>query len=200
MAEKRERKRLPTTTAARKKAKENADPERRARMKADGERRKKVHQEMKDLINEKFAQPSKYQPNAPVYSEDLMQEICDTIACSPLKIDLILKSQKHFPGRDLFYRWINKYPIAREMYAVAKQTQIDFFVENMIDISEDESRDIIHDMNGQKSNSAAIARDKLKIDTIKWMAERLQPKKWGSRTITDSTITINQEDAIKDLE
>jgi hypothetical protein len=51
---------------------------------------------------------------------------------------------------------------------------------DLIDIANDESRDYYRDENGRiRSDNTAVLRDKLKIETMKWVMTKLAPHLFG---------------------
>lgn len=68
-----------------------------------------------------------------------------------------------------------------DQYARAKQAQVEYVVDELLDIADDTSNDQIVDSEGQLHfNSQAIQRARLRIDTRKWLACKLVPKVYGS--------------------
>ncbi|TIS00776.1 MAG: terminase small subunit protein, partial [Mesorhizobium sp.] len=71
-------------------------------------------------------------------------------------------------------------------YTRAREMQADTHVDEMQDIADDGSNDYITKTNADGStteqvNSEHIQRSRLRIDTRKWVAERMRPKKYGSK-------------------
>ena len=60
---------------------------------------------------------------------------------------------------------------------------MDWYAEEILKIAFDESGDIIIDQDGDKSrtvvNHAKIQRDKLKVDTLKWIMSKLAARRYG---------------------
>lgn len=122
------------------------------------------------------------------YSDELFDAICNTIATSN-------KGLKHICN-DLgvstvtFYKWlqedennpekplINKYARAREM-------QADYLADEMIEIADDGTNDtlVIETPSGSKEieNKEWTNRSKLRVETRKWIAMKLKPKKYGDK-------------------
>ena len=81
------------------------------------------------------------------------------------------------------YSWMRKYPEFLNQYARAKEDASDALVEDMLDIADEQSGD--------------PARDRLRVDTRKWIASKLKPKRYGDKlALTDPdggplTVTIN---------
>ena len=60
-----------------------------------------------------------------------------------------------------------------EQYAKAKEQGIERFADEIAEIADDESQDIF--------NPSKVARDRLRIDSRKWLLSKLIPKKYGDK-------------------
>lgn len=68
-------------------------------------------------------------------------------------------------------------------YTRAREERADKIFEELIDISDNVGQDLIKTPDGREIvNNAVIARDKLRVDTRKWMLSKMQPKKYGDKT------------------
>jgi hypothetical protein len=68
----------------------------------------------------------------------------------------------------------------------AREALMDFYAEQILVISFDESGDIVVDQapDGRSktvANHAKVQRDRLKVDSLKWIASRLFPKRYGDK-------------------
>jgi hypothetical protein len=69
----------------------------------------------------------------------------------------------------------------------AREGLMDFYAEQILVIAFDETGDIIIDQDGSGGRSRAVAnhakvqRDRLKVDSLKWTASRLFPKRYGDK-------------------
>lgn len=70
-------------------------------------------------------------------------------------------------------------------YARAKEEQADFMVEEMIDIADDGTNDYMTITKGDISynveDKEVTSRSKLRVETRKWAAAKLKPKKYGDK-------------------
>jgi hypothetical protein len=77
-----------------------------------------------------------------------------------------------------------------DQYARAKEESADAFVEDMLDIADDGSNDWMEQKDkdgeaiGWRENGEAIQRSRLRVDTRKWIASKLKPKKYGEKIET----------------
>src|ERR1700674_4134407 len=119
-----------------------------------------------------------------IYSEEKAGDICAQIA-SGLPLTRICKA----PGMPVLrtvYRWLMdaKHEAFSHQYAQARLEQADTLADQMMDIAD----------RATTAEEAQIAR--VQIDTRKWIASKMKPKKYGDRiaqeidaTITSSTMT-----------
>lgn len=122
------------------------------------------------------------------YSEELFDKICDRIACGE-SVNEICKDDD-MPHRDSFYRWMRNDETKKlyDKYARAKSDQMDYYAEEMIEIADDVSRDLVLDGDGKPViDGFAAQRAKIMIDTRKWLMGKLKPKKYGDKQEVDVT-------------
>ncbi len=82
----------------------------------------------------------------------------------------------------------------RTKYARAREAQADFYAAEIIDISDDSERDTYTDEDGNvRTNQEVVARSRLRVDSRKWYASKLAPKKYGERL----ELAGDQENPIK---
>lgn len=90
------------------------------------------------------------------------------------------KQLGHYPNTLL--TWIDATEDRQLQYARAFITRADYLVEEMLDIADASENDISIDGEGnEKVNNDAIQRARLRVDTRKWFASKLSPKKYGDR-------------------
>lgn len=115
------------------------------------------------------------------------QEIADRI-CSELvdgkSLRTICKADG-MPSCQTVYSWLRTRPEFLDQYARAKEDAADAFAEEMLDIADEASNDWMAandpDNPGYRLNGEAINRSRLRVDTRKWIAAKLKPKKYGEK-------------------
>lgn len=119
------------------------------------------------------------------YTSELADEICQAVATSTDGLSKICARNPHFPTRDTIYAWRYKHKYFSDNYANAKRQQAELLAEEIIDISDNSSKDTIENENGKVSfNSEWAARSRLRVDTRKWIACKLLPKIYGDKPQT----------------
>lgn len=116
-----------------------------------------------------------------IFSDDLAAMVCDLIATGE-SLNKICQIDG-YPGQRTIFNWLNKegdqFDRFRHTYARAREAQAERQAEMMIDIA-DECYEAIISAPDMKENGVAQAY-KLRIDTRKWVAAKLLPRKYGDR-------------------
>lgn len=66
-----------------------------------------------------------------------------------------------------------------DAYARAKEHGIDMLVEETLDIADDGTNDYMEGKHGPELDSEHIQRSKIRVETRRWLAERMAPRKYG---------------------
>lgn len=106
------------------------------------------------------------------YNQEIADKIIDRLStstvglkksCADLDIDI-----------STLWRWIAKHEEFRDRYDIAKELQTRLITEELDEIGDDRSLDLLPD---GRINGVAVQRDKLRIETREYLIERLSPKK-----------------------
>ncbi len=146
------------------------------------------------------------------YTDEAVDKICYLIATSKHGLHRILNDNPELPKFRTVFDWLMKeeYESFRTKYARAREAQQDFFGEEIIHISDDDSEDEIfiesEDGSGQSAkrvmNNEFVQRSKLRVETRKWLMSKLAPKKYGDKLDVTSDgnsiapvtiVAVNQE-------
>lgn len=104
------------------------------------------------------------------------------------------------PAAANVFLWIQRHPEFREQYATAKAEAADAFAEEMLDIADEASNDWMKSNDpenpGYKLNGEHINRSRLRVDTRKWIASKLKPKKYGDRQEIEHTGKLSLESLV----
>lgn len=89
------------------------------------------------------------------------------------------------PDKTTVFKWLRERPEFLAQYARAKEESADALADEMLDIADDGSNDwmeLHHRENvGWVENGEAMQRSRLRVDTRKWIASKLKPKKYGEK-------------------
>lgn len=119
------------------------------------------------------------------YSQELADRICEAISSQTLGLRHICEQNEDFPSTTTIYRWLVENESFREQYARAKDTQLEMMAEEMLDIADDGSNDLMTIVKGdvayEQENKEVTNRSRLRVDTRKWLLSKLNPKKYGDK-------------------
>lgn len=79
-------------------------------------------------------------------------------------------------------------PEFSEQYARAREAQADKLAEEALQIADDGRSDTYLDAEGnERTDTEVIQRSKLRVDTRKWLASKMAPKKYGDKVTQEHT-------------
>jgi hypothetical protein len=126
-------------------------------------------------VEPKIGRPSEY-------SEELADLICDAIAGGKSLIDIC--ASEAMPSARAVYRWLadDSRVDFRHRYACAREAQADKLAGEILQISDYGINDTQVDGDGRVIvDHDVIARSRLRVDSRKWLASKLAPKKYGDK-------------------
>lgn len=127
------------------------------------------------------------------YKKEVGDKICEMIATTSLGLRHIL-AEEGMPNRTTLFRWIENNEAFRNQYAISKQAQADYMVEEIIDIADDGSNDLMTIIKGdivyEQENKEVTNRSRLRVDARKWIASKLYPKKYGDKLEMNGGLNI----------
>src|SRR5262249_5743607 len=125
----------------------------------------------------KIGQPTKY-------SDEWARQFCDLISHGKSIVDIC--KQDGQPSRDSVYAWMREREDFSDMYARAREERADLLFERIAAIAEDATGDYVKKEDGTLVvDHENIQRSRLRVDTMKWMASKLAPRKYGDRVEHD---------------
>ncbi len=136
-----------------------------------------------------------------LYTEALAANICRRLAEGETLRSVC--RDKAMPDKATILRWLadKKKADFREQYVYAREMQADALFDEALEIADDASGDWSTDKDGKKVlDHENIQRSRLRVDTRKWAAGKMAPKKYGDKLDLGGSIGLRWEDALKDLE
>lgn len=134
------------------------------------------------------------------YTREIAEDICMTMSTSEYGLRRLCAERPHWPSRKCILEWRIKIKEFGDLYTKAKQDQVENLVDDILDIADDTSRDLVENENGKMvCNSEFVNRSRLRIDTRKWLAAKLAPRIYGEKIQNEIDLKVKQEYAIKDL-
>jgi len=138
------------------------------------------------------------------YTQEIADEICAQLA-EGKSLRSVCKAES-MPSVTTVFSWMRLYPEFLKQYARSKEESADFLAEDLMDISDDGTNDWMAsndpDNPGYRANGEHIARSRLRVDTRKWIASKLKPKKYGEKldiAHSGSIETVSREALIERL-
>ena len=127
------------------------------------------------------AKPPKKLGAPSTYTPELAAAICEHIAAG--KSLRTIAALDGMPAQSTIMVWLDgKHPDFTEQYARAREAQADKLAEEILSIADDGRSDTYLDAEGnEKTDNEAIQRSKLRVDTRKWLASKMAPKKYGDK-------------------
>lgn len=117
------------------------------------------------------------------FTQEIADAICERIAEGE-SLRTICRDDE-MPNRSTVFRWLAARPEFSDQYARAREAQAEALFEDMLEIADDASGDTkIVGRDGEERevcDTEFVQRSKLRIDTRKWMAGKLAPKKYGEK-------------------
>lgn len=131
-----------------------------------------------------MARPSDYTP-----------EIADII-CGRLAEGESLRAvceTEDLPDKSTVFRWLASKPEFRDQYARAREIQAETLVDEILEISDDARNDYMaalgegEDTLAYRLNGEHVQRSRLRVDSRKWFASKVAPKKYGDKVTQEVT-------------
>jgi len=115
------------------------------------------------------------------------QRIADCICARLVMGESIreITAKKHFPSQRTIYYWLAKNEAFLQQYTLAREVQQERFYEECLEIADDATNDWMerHDKEGNiagyQLNGEHVQRSRLRIETRRWMMERMAAKRYG---------------------
>lgn len=130
-----------------------------------------------------------------LYTAEMAAEICRLIITAdpqtgrPNSVRSICL-REDMPHRDTVYGWLLVHKDFAALYGKAMELRADQMFDECLEIADDTSDDkVVHEMEAgapvETVDREHIARSRLRIDTRKWMAGKMAPKKYGDRLVNE---------------
>lgn len=134
-----------------------------------------------------FGRPSEF-------TQKIADEICEELTLG-FSLRTICKAES-MPCVKTVFNWFRSYPGFLQQYTRAKEEQADALAEEMLDIADNGTNDWMEKLDkegvpiGWQLNGEHVNRSRLRVDTRKWIASKLKPKKYGDNTNTQVGLNI----------
>lgn len=117
------------------------------------------------------------------YTQELADIICEELS-EGKSLRTICRAEDMPAVRTIFY-WLRTYEEFLHQYTRAKEESADALIEEMLEIADDGSNDYMTITKGNfdynVEDREVTNRSRLRVDTRKWIASKLKPKKYGDK-------------------
>jgi len=118
------------------------------------------------------------------FTQDIADEICAGLA-EGMSLRKVCKPD-HLPCVKTIFNWFRTQEGFLQQYTRAKEESADALTDEMLDIADDGTNDYTVDKDGKDVlNTDHIQRSRLRIETRKWLASKLKPKRYGDKQQID---------------
>lgn len=92
------------------------------------------------------------------------------------------------PSRVTVFSWIEKHPEFLNQYIRAREYQVEYWLDETIDISDESSSDLMADEYGNlKTDHEVVKRSQIRIQARQWSIVKMAPKKYGDKVQQEVT-------------
>jgi hypothetical protein len=112
---------------------------------------------------------NRYRGRPTEYTHAVANSICQLIE-QGYSLRGIVAFDPHVPSRATVHRWLREHPEFRDQYAHAQERRADAYFEMALEVSYSEPD---------------VQRARLIVDTLKWAAGRLSPKRYGRQVLIE---------------
>ena len=119
------------------------------------------------------------------YTDDIASEICWRIAHGEPLVRIC--ADEHLPHVATIYRWLTRFPDFCDMYTRAREDQADTLADEIQAIADEMPMETTDKDGNTRFDSAYINWMRLRIDSRKWVAAKLKPRKYGDRVAVEGT-------------
>jgi len=124
--------------------------------------------------------------------EKLFNEIINDISENGKSLFASLKNRL---SSKTFYEFMDEDDLRIKRYARATELRAELMAEDMLKIADSVEDDIIKTEDGREIiNNNVINRDRLRVDSRKWLMSKMFPKKYGDRLELENNHNFNPKD------
>ena len=127
-----------------------------------------------------------------MYSPELADEILRRLEESESMVKIC--NSAGMPSRTTVFKWIETDKSFADKYARAKDVGLEMMAEEMLKIADDP----VGSTDTGATDSGAVQKQRLQVDTRKWLLSKLAPKKYGERTKVEHSGNIGLEALVHD--
>lgn len=135
------------------------------------------------------------------FTQTKADAICDRLA-DGMSLRAVCRN-KAMPSKTTVFKWLGQNSEFADQYARAREAQADLLVDEMIELADTpkEGRKTKRTADGklEVTTGDMVEHRRLQIETRKWVAARMRPKKYGDRIDVDQKTTVEAGDSVMAL-
>lgn len=133
------------------------------------------------------------------FTDEIFDAICERMMGGEW-LRKICDNDPEMPSRQTFLRWIEKDTGRQEKYARASRAMVDYWAEELLEISQEKEKDTIIEPNGRrKCNHEWVANKRLHSENLRFLMSKIYPKRYGDR-LPETVEQRTHEAALLELE
>lgn len=129
-------------------------------------------------------------PRQSSYNQETVDKVCEKLA-EGHSLRSICRSDDSMPNMSTIFRWLDENAEFASKYARARQVQADVLFDELVDIADDGSNDWMTRNGYRVEDSEVTKRSQLRIETRKWVASKLLPKKYGEKYLEEAAASAD---------
>ena len=135
------------------------------------------------------------------FNQEIADKFCEIIATSTQGVHKILDGNDlGLPAWNVIQRWLRENKQFEAQYARAREERADYIFDEILEIADESSGDTIIDEKGnERINGEWVNRSRLRVDSRKWIASKLLPKKYGDKSELGISLEENTVKVIKTI-
>ena len=128
------------------------------------------------------------------YNKEMADRICELIATHDVGLNEICAMYPDLPHEVTIRRWQYRDPEFCSAYGRARIAQANLLAENTLRIASNNANDTTINSNGDTVGlGVVVARNKLEIDTRRWLASKLIPNLYGNEQALEQKTAENEK-------
>jgi hypothetical protein len=108
---------------------------------------------------------------------DQQMEICQRIMAGESVRKIC--TDEHMPAQSTVFEWLARNADFRAAYAIAKTFLAETLADEILEIADDAAGDFADGEDGPQFQAEHVQRARLRVDSRKWLASKLAPKRYG---------------------
>lgn len=132
------------------------------------------------------------------YTPEIGNAICDQIA---LGKSLVTVCKEMKLGYSTVMEWLTKDQAFAEKYAQAREAQADYLADEIMELADEPPQMTTNKHGAKVVDSGWVQNQRSRIDTRKWLAGKMKPKKYGDRValagVEDAPLKVVPDDKLE---